>query len=166
MVGIYHRFTCSEGFSQVEGYQAAINDKENMWHCHHRLETHYYDTPTGRWVERDDFLSEEDLRNIGKYDNVPAFELIFLPIKEHLLLHKSGKHNSMAGKITKGAWQKGHVPYNRDITLLICNETNEVKSSREWKELGYSHCVAVANGKRNVCHGKTFTFYKEQGENK
>lgn len=98
MIGTYHRFTCSEGFSQVEGYQAAINDKENMWHCHHRLESHYYNNETGKWTLRDIFLTENDLRCLGKYDSVPAYELIFMPVKEHLLLHKSGKHNGFYGK--------------------------------------------------------------------
>ena len=97
MVG-KHNFKCSDGFENVEGYQAALNDTNSIWHCHHRLQTHYYDTYTGKWILRDDFLSADDLKKVGKYANVPAYELIFMPEKEHQILHKSGKHNGFYGK--------------------------------------------------------------------
>lgn len=29
---------CCEDFSLIENYDKAVADKEQVWHCHHRLE--------------------------------------------------------------------------------------------------------------------------------
>lgn len=29
---------CKDDISKIENYEQAINDKENIWECHHRLQ--------------------------------------------------------------------------------------------------------------------------------
>lgn len=70
-------------YKQIENYQKAIRDKNNVWHCHHKLEIH------------EDYLnSKDDLIAMGLYYNRPPEELIFLTPEEHGSLHQ----NSMVGK--------------------------------------------------------------------
>ena len=42
MIGRNVKLFCCEDASNIENYDKAIADKENIWHCHH---LHY------RWVE-------------------------------------------------------------------------------------------------------------------
>lgn len=59
----------------IENYDLAINDKDNIWICHHRLE---------------EFYTRKELIKIGKYYNVPAEELIFVKneLEHRKLPHK------------------------------------------------------------------------------
>lgn len=142
MVGRFHTFKCSEGFENVEGYQAAINDTINKWHCHHRLETHYYDTSTGKWVLRDNFLSISDLKKMGKYTNVPAYELIFMTANEHQLLHKSGKHNGFYGKkVSKEHSEK----ISNSLKGIYSKMTKEEKSEKYSSFKGKHHKEETKN---------------------
>ena len=70
---------CKDDFSLIENYENAINDKTQVWDCHHRRETIY---------------SAKELIEIGEYYNRPACELIFLTKSEHTRLHHLGKHHS------------------------------------------------------------------------
>lgn len=73
---------CSEDLSRIENYDTAMNDKEQMWHCHHRAEI----LPCGRY-------SIKELKAVGLYWHRPASELIFLRPDEHTRLHKTGNKN-------------------------------------------------------------------------
>lgn len=73
-------------FTKIENYSNAILDTAQTWICHHRLETHYL--KDGKWLERDEELSVEQLKKDGKYYNAPASELIFVTIDEHSQLHE------------------------------------------------------------------------------
>ena len=64
---------CKE-YWKIENYQEAVNDAEQVWHCHHRHEID--------WV-----LPKEELIAIGRYYDVHYSELIFLTPKEHKRLH-------------------------------------------------------------------------------
>ena len=75
-----HRY-CSEGISRIENYDKAINDKTQIWDCHHRLEM----TLDGEFAH-----SKEELKRLGMYYNRPYFELIFLPHSEHTRIHNKG----------------------------------------------------------------------------
>ena len=69
---------CRDDISNIENYNKAIADKENIWHCHHRFET---DCPLL-------LMSKEELKERDLYYNRPADELIFLTKKEHHRLHE------------------------------------------------------------------------------
>ena len=78
----YAKKFCNEDIANIENYELAINDKTQIWHCHHRRESIY---------------SRKDLIEIGEYYDRPAMELIFLTNSEHTRLHKTG-NNNMLGK--------------------------------------------------------------------
>ena len=78
---------CCEYISLIENYDKAINDNENTWVCHHKLE-----------IELD--KTNKELKESNLYYNRPASELIFLTPKEHNHLHHYGKHYSL-GKCGK-----------------------------------------------------------------
>ena len=76
---------CKDDISLIENYDKAVNDKEQTWHCHHRLETELNVSVQ--------YLIDNDL-----YCNRPASELIFLTKNEHASLHNTGEKNHMYGK--------------------------------------------------------------------
>lgn len=71
---------CSEPLENIENYQNAVDDREHMWHCHHRLE-----------VQGQFRNSRELLKRCGMYWHRPASELIFLRHDVHIRLHHKGK---------------------------------------------------------------------------
>lgn len=91
-----------KNYEDIENYQDAVNDKENTWHCHHRLELH---------PDNSVRFTVESLKKLDLYYNRPASELIFLKSEVHLSMHNKHKEwtdeqrehqsNSM-----KDAWKK------------------------------------------------------------
>ena len=73
-------------FQNIENYELAIADTENMWHCHHRLETHDSDG-NRRLVD----ITNAELISLNMYFDRPPEELIFMTQFNHLQLHKKGK---------------------------------------------------------------------------
>lgn len=71
---------CCEDLSLIENYDKAINDKKQMWQCHHRLEI-------------DLNVSANELRKRNLFYNRPASELIYLTRHEHQSLHKAQNRN-------------------------------------------------------------------------
>ena len=103
---------CRDDIKLIENYNEAVNDTENVWVCHHRLEL----TMDGEFAN-----SKADLIRYGMYYHRPYFELIFLPDNIHRKMHlktrivstetrnkmsksQKGVNNSMHGKIP---WNKG-----------------------------------------------------------
>ena len=80
---------CSEDISHIENYQEAVNDKEHMWECHHKLE-----------VQGQFRNSKELLKRCGMYWHRPACELIFLRHDEHRRLHMSGNKYCLGMKLS------------------------------------------------------------------
>lgn len=72
---------CKE-YWKIENYEQAVNDKENLWICHHRLEL---------TLDNELVHTPKELKRMGMYYNRPYFELIFLKKKDHDVLHKKGK---------------------------------------------------------------------------
>lgn len=70
---------CKEDISQIENYDKAVNDKSQIWICHHRTEI---------WWN----CTSQELKDNECYYNRPAKELIFLTRSEHATLHMTGKH--------------------------------------------------------------------------
>jgi len=68
-------------YEQVENYEKAIADEEQIWDLHHRIEI-------------DENKSAKQLQEEGRYYDVDPSELIFLTISEHRKLHHKGKHYS------------------------------------------------------------------------
>lgn len=69
----------------IENYDKAIADKEHIWICHHKLEA---------------FYTAEELRELGRYYNVPARELVFVKNqKEHFIWPHKGLSETMPEKI-------------------------------------------------------------------
>ena len=67
---------CCEDISLIENYNKAIEDKNKVWHCHHRLE-----------IQDDKIITKQELINLNLYYHRPASELIFLTETEHKSLH-------------------------------------------------------------------------------
>lgn len=73
---------CCEDPSHIENYEQAVNDKDNQWDCHHRLE-----------VQGQFRNSVKLLKRCRMYYNRPASELIFLRKDEHTRLHTTGNNH-------------------------------------------------------------------------
>lgn len=69
----------------IENYEQAINDKCEIWVCHHRDEVKTL--PSGIKVYR----SQKELVENGRYYHCPPNELIFMTRSEHQKLHTKGK---------------------------------------------------------------------------
>lgn len=80
---------CKDELNRIENYEKAVNDKENMWVCHHRLEL---------TLDNEMAHTSEDLRRLGMYYNRPYFELIFLPRNTHAKLHYNTLSNEKRQK--------------------------------------------------------------------
>jgi len=80
---------CKDDILKIENYEKAINDTDQMWDCHHRLEL----TLDGEFAH-----SAKELQRLGMYYHRPYFELIFLTHAEHQRIHHTGKNNPLYGK--------------------------------------------------------------------
>lgn len=123
---------CREDISLIENYDKAINDKTQIWQCHHRLET-------------DKGLSKQELIDTGKYFDVEAKDLIFLTERDHKALHRTfynkniwkGTHHSEKTK------DKLRGPRKKYKCLLPNGEIIEISSAvninryhPDWKKIG------------------------------
>lgn len=70
---------CCEDISTIENYNIAIKSK-GVWHCHHKAEL----LPCG-------IFTADDLKKFNLYYFRPANELVFLPAKDHIMLHYNDK---------------------------------------------------------------------------
>ena len=83
MINVRHaKEFCSGDITEIENYEAAVNDKNETWDVHHRLELH---------PDNSTRFTREDLKRLELYYNVEPEMLIFLKRKEHLQMHKKGK---------------------------------------------------------------------------
>ena len=83
MINVRHaKEFCSGDITEIENYEVAVNDVNETWDIHHRLELHH-DNSTR--------FTREALKRLDLYYNVEPDKLIFLKRKEHLQMHKKGK---------------------------------------------------------------------------
>ena len=133
-------------YKDIENYDKAIADTENMWECHHRLETK---CPIYK-------PSSDELKDWNLYYHRPASELIFMLESEHRSMHaKLGKPNE--GR----KWSEAYKQEMSDATKVSnikCLETGEIHSAREWTRLGYDGARKVAKGKFKSCKGLHFQY--------
>lgn len=107
---------CKEDASLIENYEKALNDNENIYDIHHRLEI-------------DLNVSQQYLVDNDLYYNRPASELIFLTHTEHLCLHNKHKQNhkqsdETRNKISESAKERYKDPKERQKT----SEANKGKN--------------------------------------
>ena len=67
----------------IENYDLAMADKERTWMCHHKLEA---------------FYTSKELKEIGRYYNVPPRELVFVRDDKE---HKSWPHKGTKQQASK-----------------------------------------------------------------
>lgn len=128
---------CKENISLIENYEKAINDKTQMWDCHHRLE-----------IELG--VSAKQLIKMDLYYNRPASELIFLTHAEHTKLHKSNMREETKKQISES--NKGK------------HRTEETKKKQSEKKNEYYKTHSVWNkGKQGLQH-RTEESRKAQSE--
>lgn len=72
---------CKEDISKIKNYEQAVNDKTQVWDCHHMTET---------WWN----CTAKELMDNECYYHRKACELIFLTHAEHTRLHRKGNKHS------------------------------------------------------------------------
>lgn len=123
---------CCEAISQIENFEMAVHDLENMWDCHHRL---------GIELKK----SKKELDELDLYYNRPASELIFLTHSEHAKIHGSlKKHQEKLSheersEIARKGWanREDRAPWNKG-TKGVCKAWNKGKK-----------CPQISEGKKN-----------------
>lgn len=119
MISVYFsKKYCKDDISKIENYEKAINDKNEIWICHHRMEI------------REDYINtSKDLQNMNLYYNRPAEELIFLTRKEHAILHGL----KFLAKFSKGMKGRKHT---EETKRLIAKKTSEAQLNKPFSEFG------------------------------
>lgn len=87
---------CCGDISEIENYEAAINDSTQVWACHHRNE-----------IQGKTRYSRIDLMNMGMYWGRPPQELIFLTPSEHRRIHSKGIAQTESAKKKISVKNKG-----------------------------------------------------------
>lgn len=109
---------CCEDISLIENYDEAINDKTQIWHCHHKAEV----LPCGRF-------SINDLKKFNLYYNRPANELIFLTKAQHNHIHKAyknGRKNPNAVKAMRLSRLGVSNPHSEKTKKKIAEKLNQL----------------------------------------
>lgn len=115
---------CREDISLIENYEKALNDPNETWHCHHRLE-----------IQGELRLSVNKLKELGYYWNRPACELVFLTKMEHYYLHYK-EFGTNTGKVFSDEWRN-----NLSKSLKGTNRSEETK-----------HKISTALSRRKGLH--------------
>ena len=130
---------CRDDISKIENYEQAINDKENMWVCHHRLEL---------TINDEQAHTKEELIRFGMYYHRPYFELIFMKRGEHTTLHLTGFKFSEESKRKMSIAQKGkklseetkrkisEVNLGKKYSEETKRKISEVHSGHVWSDFG------------------------------
>ena len=170
---------CCEDISKIYGYNEAVADKENMWHCHHCLGLAY---------------SEKQLKEMNLYYKRPSSELMFVTVSEHHILHlitnkksiigiigyNKGKQHSDETKHRISEARKGYKVKESTKRKLSGKNTNNPKISKKvrkftkegdficeypsiqeaLRQLGIksNHISCCCNGKRKTAHGYVWRF--------
>ena len=112
----------------IENYDLAISDTNNMWICHHRLETHNSDGER-RLVD----ITMKELIALDMYYNRPPEELIFMTREEHTSLHRKNKHFSEQHKKKISESHKGKI-VSKETGRKISDAKKGKKHSEEAKK--------------------------------
>ena len=136
-------------YKNIENYEKAKKDDFIGWNCHHRLETHNSDGER-RLVN----ISAAELQALGMYYNRPASELIFLPTREHRLLHNEGENNPMYGKQLSEETKERLSEYRKGENNAMYGKHHSEEARRKMsdahkgKRLSKEHINKVAEANR------------------
>lgn len=139
---------CCDDISLIQNYKEAVEDMNNTWACHHKMEL----IITGAVCD----ATKQDLIDWNIYYDRPADELIFIKDSDHKKLHRKFQKQvfvnpSLRSKHLSEA-NKGRPAPNRK--KIRCVETGEIFDSvadacKKYK----GHIFEAANGTRKTASG-------------
>lgn len=148
-------------FTKIENYSKALCDTHNVWVIHHKRENLYY--KSGRWIERDVWLTKQQLIEMGQYYNVSPDELIFMERTEHRRLHMNHQ-NIMDLPGVREKQKNGCMGTRANSRMVQCVETGQVydsvaqaEKSLNGKQTGNIH--NVLRGKHKTAFGYHWVYY-------
>ena len=128
MISNYTKIFCKEDISLIENYEQAVNDKTQIWDCHHRLE-----------IELN--LSRDELKERDLYYNRPASELILLTHAEHQKLHNNVRFKDPKER-EKFKGEKNPF-YNKHHDEEMRNTLSEINTDARWMNNGITRVYAL-----------------------
>lgn len=144
------KYICCEDISLIENYEEAVNDKENIWVLHHRLENH----PDGSLR-----FTHKSLKKLGLYVQRPACELIFLRIDEHRKLENDIFDDERKEKLSKRMTGEGNPFYGKHHSEETRKRWSEIRKGRPNKIKGKHNCFKGMKWK--LIDGKRVWFTSE-----
>lgn len=121
---------CKDDISKIENYEEAINDKVNMWECHHRLEL----TLDGEFAH-----THKELKRLGMYWHRPYFELIFLTRSEHASVHRgTEEYKRKMSESMKGKNRTFTEEHKKNISKGKKGITHSEFGKKYFEHYGYS----------------------------
>lgn len=154
------RLYCYEDIRNIENYEQAVDDKEHMWDCHHRLE-----------VQGQFRNSKELLKRCGMYWHRPARELVFLRHDEHKRLHLIGNkywcgksHSDETKRKMSGSNHlRKKVEMNRKADGFTQTFPSQSEAARWLRENGYPKADQTAiskccRGNLHIVYGASWSF--------
>ena len=111
----------------IENYDMAVNDKTQLWDCHHRLEI----------TNNGDFISRKELIKMNLYFHRPPEELIFLTKSEHSSLHH--KDPDFRNRISKTMKSKCKGEGNPFYRKHHSEETRKLQSLESHRRHWYNN---------------------------
>ncbi len=126
---------CKEDICNIENYYDAVADDTEIWVCHHRDEVRIL--PSGMIAKR----SREELKEVGRYYNCPANELIFMKRSDHARLHSTGHvpSDETRAKLSNSAYKQWANQRNTETGKKIINNLKCTHKGEHWR---------VVNGRR------------------
>ena len=134
---------CRDDISKIENYELAVNDKKQMWICHHRLEL----TLDGEFAH-----TPKELKRLGMYLKRPYFELIFLTNSEHRKLHSNTEvHRRKMSETHKG--KKASEETKRKISEVQKGKPRSIFGLKFKEHFGITRCdnIKLYNKERDWC---------------
>ena len=134
---------CNEDITLIENYEKAINDKNEVWICHHKLGIELKKTV-------------KELIKLNLYFNRPANEFIFLTRSEHFKIHNIRENipDSRYKKMCESLKKKFNSEYYHN---LFSNNTKGEKNpmyGHIWTEEEREHARQGALKRDNTNIGK------------
>ena len=118
-------------YTKIENYEEAVNDKMQVWDCHHIL---------------GEILTSEQLKDHDFYYDVPPCMLKFLTHAEHSRLHGMNMSEEHRRKISEAMKGKKHGPMSEEHRIKL----SEAEKGRTFSE---EHRKKISEALK----GRTFT---------
>lgn len=150
------RHFCKDDISLIENYEEAVNDKENQWVLHHRLEL----TLDGEFAH-----TAGELERMGMYHNRPYFELIFLKESDHSRLHNKAMSPERLEKFKKvniGRKRPDMIEFNRKMNATRRNKPRK-NYGGEFGLKYYNH-YGYSSSQNRKQYAKEWAYWKGHGK--